>query len=177
MSDRFATEVEIGGDIPRSLIPSLAVAIESAGLGLEWGDSSSSEELRKAIMDCNGTATLHVNATELAGGDTETLDEFCVSHGIAFTKRVDGKYEYNGEIHWWHPGLDGVQSWSDTDKEGKLVMLRREALEEALQKGSTLQQVIKHLKAVAPQVPNIRLTDRKRQKPKSRPTRNKGGSY
>jgi hypothetical protein len=68
MSDRFATDVGIGGNIPRSLIPSLAEAIESAGLGLERGDTSSAKELRKALLNRDGKATLHLNATELAGG-------------------------------------------------------------------------------------------------------------
>jgi hypothetical protein len=160
MSERFATNVEIGGDIPRSLIASLAEAIESAGLGLEWGDTSSTKDLRKALLGCDGKSTLHVKATELAGGDIDPLDKYCVSHGIAFTKRVDGKCEYNGVIHWWHPGLSGIQEWHDTDKQANLVMLQRETLEEALQKGKTLEQVTQRLREIAPQVPNIQIASK-----------------
>jgi hypothetical protein len=64
MSERFATNVEIGGDIPRSLIASLAEAIQSAGLGLEWGDTSSTKDLRKALLGCDGKSTLHVKSNQ-----------------------------------------------------------------------------------------------------------------
>ncbi len=158
MADRFATDVEIGGVIPRSLIPDLINAIQSAGLDLEWNDGTPSEQaLRQELEGCDGKATLHVNATELAGGDINPLDEFCVANGIPFTKRVDGKYDYNGEIHWWHPGLSRIQTWSDTDKEASKVMLGLASLKEVLQAGKTLEQVVQQLEKVAPQVPNVQI--------------------
>ena len=88
------TEVEIGGKIPRSIIPDLIGAIQAAGLDLDWNDGEPSEEtLRQKLEECNGKETLSVNATELSGGNVDPLDQFCVANNIPFMKRVEGKYE------------------------------------------------------------------------------------
>jgi len=150
MSDRFMTEVEIGGKIPRSIIPDLIGAIQAAGLDLDWNDGEPSEEaLRQKLEECNGKETLSVNATELSGGNVDPLDQFCVANNIPFMKRVEGKYDYNGEIFWWQPGMRRAEVWEDTDKEATRVMISLAALKKLRRSRKTLDQVIQKLEKVA----------------------------
>jgi len=160
MSDRFMTEVEIGGKIPRSIIPDLIGAIQAAGLDLDWNDGEPSEEaLRQKLEECNGKETLSVNATELSGGNVDPLDQFCVANNIPFMKRVEGKYDYNGEIFWWQPGMPKILSWEDTDHEAKRIMVSLPMLKKARQAKKLLGTVIKRMELIAPAVPQVQLTD------------------
>ena len=137
------TEVEIGGKIPRSIIPDLIGAIQAAGLDLDWNDGEPSEEaLRQKLEECNGKETLSVNANK-----------------IPFMKRVEGKYDYNGEIFWWQPGMPKILSWEDTDHEAKRIMVSLPMLKKARQAKKLLSTVIKRMELIAPAVPQIQLTD------------------
>ena len=108
-----------------------------------------------AISQCGKPVSLTVMNNEVSGGNTDPLDNFCIKHNLSFDKRVDGKYEYNGEIHWWKPGLTNVQTWYDTDKEGKRIMIGIEKLEKMQAQGKSLADVLKRLRRIAPPVPGL----------------------
>lgn len=153
--DRFSVEYTIGGRIKAPLVPKLIKAIQNVGLGIEWDEGYGDDDLLMAIKQCCKHVALSIMNNEVSGGNTDELDAFCIKHNLSFDKRVDGKYEYNGEIHWWKPGLFNIQSWFDTDKEGKRIMIGLETLEKNLKQGKTLAQVVKRLHRVAPPIPGL----------------------
>jgi hypothetical protein len=156
MSEHFATEVEIGGPVPQMLLNGLVQAIIDSGLGVDW-EYSSEADIHSKITSCSGSQTLTLTACEFAGGGAAEPENFCIRHRIPYTKRLHGKHEYNGELTWWRPGMRIARIWEDTDITGEPVMLRREALEEALSAGETLQQVFTKLQAVAAPLPPIQI--------------------
>ena len=155
--DRFSVTFTLGGKLKATLVPNLIKAIQEAGLNIEWNQGYGEDDILQAIRLCGKTIPLTVMNHELGAGNTEPLDLFCIKHRLSFDKRVDGKYEFNGEIHWWKPGLKQVQVWYDTDKEAKRVMASLFLLENALTHGKTLEQIVKRLRRVAPPVPGLQI--------------------
>ena len=85
------------------------------------------------------------------------MDEFCREHNLHYLKRVEGKYEYNGALHWWKPGMKGEQEWNDTDKDATQVMVSLTRLKKFLRSRKTLQWVIQKLSSKAPTPPPLRI--------------------
>ena len=76
------TEVEIGGKIPRSIIPDLIGAIQAAALTSTGTRRAERGGLAPKLEECNGKETLSVNATELSGGNVDPLRQFSVANNI-----------------------------------------------------------------------------------------------
>lgn len=158
MADRFNVSYEIGGPVRANEIPNLVKAIQDTGLSLNYGADDGSEPLTQEVRRCVAEGKpLIVSAIEIAWGHTDHLDQFCRSKKLAFRKAVEGKYDYNGEILWWQPGMRKVESWQDTDKDAQRVMISIEKLEKAVKDGRTLIQVIEDLRLVAPTPPALQI--------------------
>ena len=108
MSDRFPGLVEIGGPIPRWLVPPLLARVQAAGLRWNWCEdevaANTPEELLEELRQ-HDSPVLSVGDDEALGGMFESLEEFLVEQGIAFDRRSDAKYEYDGEIVFFRLGM------------------------------------------------------------------------
>jgi len=156
MADRFAVSYEIGGVLRAKDIPALVDAVLSDGFSLNYGSEDSPEALKQEIEECvRNERPFIVSACEIAWGRTETLDEFCREHGLGYLKRVEGKYEYNGALHWWKPGMKAEQEWNDTDKDATQVMVNLRRLKKFLRSRKTLQWVVQELSSKAPTPPPL----------------------
>lgn len=173
MADRFAVSYEIGGALRAPDIPMLVNAVLSDGFSLNYGSEDSPEALKQEIDECvRNERPFIVSACEIAWGRTETLDEFCREHHLHYLKRVEGKYEYNGALHWWKPGMKAEQEWNDTDKDATQVMVSLTRLKKFLRCGTSLQRVIQKLSSKAPTPPPIRiLVKRGRKKRQNQPNK------
>ena len=76
MSDYFAVEICVGGDLP---------AADLEGL---W---------RALAADVNFNARY---------GGCEATEHFCQEHGLAYRRHSDAYAEHDGEIVGWEPGLE-----------------------------------------------------------------------
>ena len=169
MSDRFATEVTIGGNLPRKEVKNLAHAITQDGLGIEYQDKDSNELCLYILSAAAKKEPLSFSNTEVANGATENLERFCQTHELSYVKRVEGKYEYNGEIHWWNPTMTEPKSWADTDIGAHQPMLSRNTLQKLKDRGKTLEAALEFLDSIAPPPPPLQFTSRKIRKVKSKP--------
>jgi len=113
MADRMAAEISIGGKIPASLVPDLCAVIADDHVCLDWGDRrfepGSAKELMEATQELgtaeNPVQLLWLCDDEARWGEFDSLEEFLVQHGIAFTRRSAGKYEYDAELVEYRPGM------------------------------------------------------------------------
>jgi hypothetical protein len=96
-------------------------------------------------------------AAELNWGNTIVMDAFCIEHGLQFLKRVEAKYEYNGEIIWWTPGMAEPKVWAATNVSASRPYASLEFLRKEEENHETLAQVIKILEAVGPTPPPLQL--------------------
>jgi hypothetical protein len=160
MADRFAVSYEMGGTLRAQDIPTLVDAVLSDGFSLNYGSEDSPEALKQELQECaRNERSFIVSACEIAWGRTETLDEFCREHRLHYLKRVEGKYEYNGALHWWKPGMKAEQEWNDTDKDATQVMVSLTRLKKFLRCRKTLKRVIQELSSKAPTPPPLRIQE------------------
>ena len=107
MSERFPTEIAIGGAVGRERVPELIGAINTAELQHEWG--SPIREIRSEAelleyRDENGL--LWFCNAEQNWGSFEDLEAFLVEEEIAYDRRHEPLYEYNGELVQYRPGFE-----------------------------------------------------------------------
>src|ERR1022692_3026042 len=149
MADRFATQFEIGGTLKREKLEEFISTLQSDGFGLNYEDATVEAMIVEAERCSEEGEPFVVSALEIAWGDVDSTKEFCQEHKLPFIKRVDGKFEYNGDLTWWQPGMRRAEVWEDTDKEATRVMISLAALKKLRRSRKTLDQVIQKLEKVA----------------------------
>ena len=149
MADRFSTQIEIGGALKRKDLEGFISTLQSDGLGLNYEDATAEAMIAEAERCNKEGEPFVVSALEIAWGDVDSTQEFCQEHKLPFIKRVDGKFEYNGVLTWWQPGMRRAEVWEDTDKEATRVMISLAALKKLRRSRKTLDQVIQKLEKVA----------------------------
>jgi aspartate oxidase len=98
MSDRFPGDITIGGDIPRRLLDKLAEMIASEGVSIDWQYALDTAAVRAAIEAAAAKGeTVRFTDDEACYGQFEDLESWLTSHGIAFDRHSDARYEYDGE--------------------------------------------------------------------------------
>jgi hypothetical protein len=109
MSDRIPAEIWIGGKIAASLVPGLCTAITDEGVSLEWGDArvrpTGADDLNDAMKENpQGVRLLWFCDDQASCGEFDILESFLREHEIPFTRRSEGRYEYDPETVHFRPG-------------------------------------------------------------------------
>ena len=101
MADYMAAEIWIGGKMPASLASELCKAIADDYVSLAWGDApfrpTSPEDLldaREPASDDDNVRLLWFCNDESRYGEFNDLEELLQEHGIAYSRRREGKYEH-----------------------------------------------------------------------------------
>ena len=165
MTEPIPAEIQIGGPIPRSLVPDLLTRIANEGIGWDYGgriDATTPEELLEELAQYDST-TLDVGSGEANYGLFPDLEAFLVEHGIAFDRCTEAKYGYDGELVQFRPGMESPkvnlarQSGDRTFTAGDLRPIQK-LLErgKAVQAKVRLDQLLDGIPDLAP----LRIVDR-----------------
>lgn len=107
MSDYMAAEIWIGGRISPSLVANLCAAITKQCVSLEWGDAHFSpgtqQDLLEARQKKEDVSLLWLCDDQARWCEFDALERFLRENGIAYTRRSDGKYEYDPEVAEFRP--------------------------------------------------------------------------
>lgn len=128
MSDRFPTEIQLGGKLRRKDIDGLLEAIEQDGAGFEWGDPANRPESEEDIVDGldeNGWLVLCDDSASC--GEFLEIETYCRKYGIAYHRHNDAKYEFDAAWEVWFPGMSRPKSFPSNQSGDFLVT--RETLE------------------------------------------------
>ena len=122
MADRFWMSISIGGD-PGEHRGELEELIYNAGF--EGHDEDEQ---------------LNLNGCEFRSDDLDELAEFCRNHGLPYNVQGEAKYEFDGVICWWRPGMEA-------ERQGFCLQCGRqtftsEALYEAIASGISLGEFL-----------------------------------
>lgn len=113
MSERMATDIEIGGPVPANLVTDLISQIDSEGLFVGWAEDSfeakTAEDLLAYARRGPKPGTLHLGDFEVAWGRFPDLEDFLVENRISFDRRSDAKYEYDAELVRYRAGMKQPQ--------------------------------------------------------------------
>jgi len=106
MADRFTTGIRIGGKVKRALIPGLIQAINAEQLQQEWGKALPEIATEDQLLSHrNEKGALWFCNEEQAWGRFEELEEFLVEKGIQFDREHGPRYETDGELALFRPGM------------------------------------------------------------------------
>jgi hypothetical protein len=110
MSEPIGISIEIGGELPASLLERLLNAAEDQIEDISEGPTS-----MKDLRAANGKTLRWQGLANY--GDVSNLMTFCKKHKLSFIYHCEGKYEYCAEVAFWVPGMEGEQSVS-SDQSG-----------------------------------------------------------
>jgi hypothetical protein len=108
MSEQMSAEIWIGGEVAVSLVPRLCTTIAEQGVFSEWGGSCfrplDADDLRAACKEnAQGVLTLWLCDDQASWGEFASLEAFLRRHKIAYTRRSDGKWEYEPTLIEYRP--------------------------------------------------------------------------
>ena len=107
MSEAFPTEIRLGCAVRRERVPALIRAINAAELQDEWGSPIVEIESEAELLAySNEEGLLWFCHIEQRWGTFEDLEAFLVEEKIAFDRRHEPVYEYNGELVQYRPGFE-----------------------------------------------------------------------
>ena len=150
MADRFPIRYEIGGRLTSEVLDELITHVLDIQLAREYGGCDDEKSLQKEVETVSGKTPLQVCNNDLAPYLTEELDLFLMQHKLSFVKRTDARFEYNGQIEWWRPGMKHLGCWEFTNTEAQAILISLDALKRALKKRKSLRAVIAQMEMVAP---------------------------
>ena len=118
MSDRMTADIRIGGPVPRELVEELCGEIQAAGVRLDYdGPFCEPRTAEDLIAACGEDGLLFLADHEVAYGEFAQLEDSLKQHGISFTRRSEGKYEYDPIVYEFRPGRNPVEILTNNDFE------------------------------------------------------------
>jgi hypothetical protein len=113
MSDCISADIWIGGNIPERLVPELCEIITREGVVLEWGEGpfqpKTVQDLKVSLRENDrGEWLLWLCDDQASWGQFENLERFLREHGLSYTRRSEGRYEYDPELVEHRPGYGTV---------------------------------------------------------------------
>jgi hypothetical protein len=154
MADYVPTWIEIGGPIPRRLVPELINCIISESLRDNFGGqriaAANAEDLLSDAKDAQGNPdTLKLYEESAKNGQFDQLEQFLEEHGIEFDRHCGGGAEFSPELTRFRRGWS-APTVTLLDAIGREVILT-EYIVEALQmlRAEKPAEAIAHLAALA----------------------------
>jgi hypothetical protein len=127
MSDRFPTELIIGGSLSQDQLSRLAELLRIDGFSLEWAGPPFCPNWQDILSACEEDDLLHLYDHQRAGGDVEAFAQKLRAWGIPYDHRADGGYGLPPWASSFRPPADHrVHEHADT--EGEPVYRRSELL-------------------------------------------------
>jgi hypothetical protein len=148
MSERMPADISIGGQFAAELVPELCAAITSQGVSLDWGEGqflpSSDADLLDARSERGGVLVLWLCADQALCGCFEDLETFLRRHGVPYTRRSDGKDEFNAEMVEYRPQTGAIERVASTTGQAMVYPSELEPID------GILLEAIKLMRAGAP---------------------------
>ena len=105
MSERFSSVITIGGKVQVADVPELIEAINAEEIGIEWDESHFEPGSAADLLEALEGGLLVLTDHERSWGALSDLEPLLQKKGIAYDVHVEGKYEYDGELRRFRPGL------------------------------------------------------------------------
>lgn len=156
MADYFWGEIEIGGPVPRSVVPRLLDFAREPATGYT-DDELTTANLPKLFREFDATkGYLHLEDPDARYGQFEGLETFLREANIGYNRRSDGKYEFTPEEARFRPGMDGPTFRLMSHEQNPLVDLHEvEHARQLLEAGQASEALAKLREVVGPDVPEL----------------------
>lgn len=144
MGDYFPTRVFIGGELKRGDDLS-----EFLGLMGEWADGygRTQDDVRYLEKLTTDRERLELSDDQARPDQPERITIWCQEHNLTYWVAVDGKYEYDGKVFFWQPGMATEVRFAATQSGDPT--LTYDDLKSRLDAGKTLAEVVAELEPAA----------------------------
>ncbi len=145
MSDRYAANIEIGGQISRSkpdpddseqtCLEAFIAAINNESVSIDYGDKdenpANEQELLELLKEgenlqqpfATSEGHLCFKHSEIRNGEFEDLETACRRLGLSFNRHSEAYCEYDAHNTWWRPGMEATGETAATGSGNPLVTL------------------------------------------------------
>ena len=158
MADRFPGEIRIGGTLrvadhdPNDIDLFLGQCSEQP---TEWGESGQRGALTldtiSQVID-EDTGFIIFRDDQACYGEFEELEERCRQLGLSYDRTSDARYEYDGELVRWRPGMDQPLVENATQSGHALIDRERVQACMAIFQSGRVDDGIKALQDLVPEV-------------------------
>jgi len=110
MADRFAGKISIGGQVPADKVEALVDAINAEEINLhpDRADKPFAPKGKQDLIEALDESGHIVLCDDQArNGMFECLEDALTELGIAWERWRDSYCDYDAEIVWWYPGMEG----------------------------------------------------------------------
>ena len=149
MSDRVPTWIEIGGPVPRKLVPELLDYIQGESLrdgfdSVRIAAQSADDLLALARTDNGVPGTLKLYDNYAKNGQFDELEGLLEQHGVAFDRRNNGGDEFSPELVRYRRGWPAPTT-TLLDALGRPVILTEFVVEalQMLRAGQTSEAIVR----------------------------------
>ncbi len=134
MADHFPGTIQIGGPVPRALVPALNEVIAAAGVSLEWGGALFTPETVDHLTGAvdPDTKLLHIYDEQALYGAFADLEEWLVKNSIAFDRQSDARYEFDGLAASFRSGTGEVEHTATQNGDPTVRLAELERIREFL---------------------------------------------
>lgn len=105
MSERYATQITIGGRISKRRLPQLLKAVRAAGVACHWGEPPLEPQSEAEILAAVHENELVLCDDQVRAGEFTELESACRKLGLSYSRWTEGFCEYDAEIVDWRPGM------------------------------------------------------------------------
>ncbi len=128
MSDRYAAQITIGGEIQQKDLTGLFKAIADEGISTEWDGGPFQPQHEKEILCVlNEDGHLRLCDTQASDGRFPDLEQWLIAHRIPFTRASEAKYENDAVVVEYRPTLKRLISRA-ANNQGDTLISYEEAL-------------------------------------------------
>jgi len=119
MADYAPGNIDIGGPVPRRLVPELIKQIREAGVSLDWGGLAFLPETEQDLVDAADEYRIQLFDENAMFGRFPELEHFLVENGISYDRISDPLPESSGVLVIHRPGATYAMR---TDSDGGIVV-------------------------------------------------------
>ena len=148
MPDCIPATIAIGGKLQEAKLAKLRDLLPPTG------------DLHEAIKDGK---PFYGEDGDAAWGDFSELEQFCRKNKLTYRRTTQAKYENDGEVVFWQPGMKEPISNRATQDGCPYAVLP--CLKAALEKGDTLRDVVDSLSQFSRFCPALKVVKTKGRKP------------
>lgn len=122
MSDRYAAQITIGGEIQQKDLTGLFKAITDEGISTEWdGDPFEPQHEKEILCVLNKDGHLRLCDTQASDGRFPDLEQWLIAHCIPFTRASEAKYENDAVVVDYRPTLKQLISRAANNQGDTLI--------------------------------------------------------
>jgi hypothetical protein len=123
MSDRYAAQITIGGEIQQKDLTGLFKAITYEGISTEWdGDPFQPQHEKEIRGVLNKDGQLRLCDTQASDGRFPDLEQWLIAHRISFTTASEAKYENEAVVVEYRPTLKQLISRAANNQGDTLIL-------------------------------------------------------